>query len=97
MQEYAKTFYKSKAWQHCRDAYARSKGGLCEMCLAMGMYRAGRVVHHITHLNPENIGNPDITLGWDNLMLLCADHHAQVHRHNERRYIVREGGGIVAI
>lgn len=67
------------------------------MCLAMGMYRAGRVVHHIIHLNPENIGNPGITLGWDNLMLLCADHHAQVHRHNERRFFVGADGKIISI
>lgn len=96
MREFAKTFYRSKAWEDCRKAYAKSKGGLCEMCLANGIYKPGKVVHHIVHLNPDNISDPNIALGWHNLMLLCQDHHAQVHKHSERRYYVRADGGIVA-
>lgn len=97
MQEYAKRFYKSRAWQECRDGYARSKGGLCELCLSRGLYRAGKVVHHIRHLTPDNIGDPAVSLAWNNLMLLCQDCHAEVHRHNERRYIVRVDGKVEAV
>lgn len=31
--EFAKSFYKSKAWKRCRAMYAASVGGLCERCL----------------------------------------------------------------
>ena len=43
-------FYKTAAWVSCRDAYAKSKGGLCERCLSRGIYRAGVIVHHKIHL-----------------------------------------------
>ena len=65
MQQYAETFYKSFAWQQCRDSYARSVGYLCEECGA-----AGEIVHHIKHITPDNINDPNITLGFDNLQLL---------------------------
>ena len=70
MQQYAETFYKSFAWQQCRDSYARSVGYLCEECGA-----AGEIVHHIKHITPDNINDPNITLGFDNLQLLCRDCH----------------------
>ena len=34
--EFAKKFYKSKAWQRTREAYAASVGQLCEDCLDAG-------------------------------------------------------------
>ena len=75
MQQYAETFYKSFAWQQCRDSYARSVGYLCEECGA-----AGEIVHHIKHITPDNINDPNITLGFDNLQLLCRDCHAKKHK-----------------
>ncbi|OPX88619.1 MAG: hypothetical protein A4E53_01874 [Pelotomaculum sp. PtaB.Bin104] len=30
MKQFAKRFYKSKAWQDCRDAFFKSRFGLCE-------------------------------------------------------------------
>jgi predicted kinase len=39
----------------------------------------GKEVHHKTFLTPENINDPDITLGWDNLQLLCRPCHNAVH------------------
>ena len=55
MREFAKEFYKSKAWQRCRNGYAASMGGLCEDCLARGLYQPGEIVHHMIELTPENI------------------------------------------
>ena len=46
MKDYAKSFYKSKAWQHCRDAYAKSQAGLCERCLKEGKIVPGEIVHY---------------------------------------------------
>jgi 5-methylcytosine-specific restriction endonuclease McrA len=73
-QFWAEKFYRSKAWHDCRAAYIASKFGLCEACGA-----AGKIVHHIIELTPENINDPDITLNWDNLMLLCQDCHNKAH------------------
>ncbi|WP_265445078.1 hypothetical protein [Acetivibrio straminisolvens] len=32
MKEWAKPFYKSKAWQDCREAFFIFRHGLCERC-----------------------------------------------------------------
>ena len=93
MQDFAKTLYKSKAWQHTRKAYAASVGWLCEECLKHGLYRAGEIVHHKQPLTPENINDPAITLSWDNLELLCRDCHGKVHG-SVKRYKVDEMGRV---
>lgn len=77
--EFARAFYHSKAWKHTREAYVRSVNGLCERCLERGEYRKGEIVHHISHLSPANIDNPAVTLGFDNLQLVCRDCHAELH------------------
>jgi len=68
--EFAKKFYKSKAWQKCRDAYFDSKFGLCERCQG-----AGLIVHHKEALTPLNINDPNVTLDWEKIELLCQDCH----------------------
>ena len=75
----AAPFYKSKAWQRCRRDYAASQAGLCEQCREMGLIVPGEIVHHIVHLDGENIHNPEVTLAWSNLRLLCRKHHAEIH------------------
>lgn len=79
MQDYAREFYSSTAWKETRAAYARSKRNLCEKCLAEGRLTPGEIVHHKTHITPENITDPNITLSWENLMLVCRDCHAKEH------------------
>ncbi len=88
MREFAKEFYRSKTWQRCRDDYGRSKSWLCERCLDKGLYKPGEIVHHKQHLTPDNIGDPSVTLSWDNLQLVCRDCHAELHRNRERRFRV---------
>lgn len=95
MQDYAKQFYRSKVWQHCRDGYARSVGGLCEECLRRGLYHAGEIVHHKQPITPANIHDPAITLSWDNLELVCRDCHSALHRHRQRRYRVDKLGRVI--
>lgn len=93
--EFAKAFYKSKAWQNCRSAYIKSVGGLCEDCLACGIYTPAKVVHHIECITPENINNPRITLDFNNLKAVCQDCHALEHkRKTQNRYIIDENGNI---
>lgn len=71
---WAYAFYHSKPWELCRAAYGKSKHWLCERC-----HRPGNTVHHKTNLTPENINDPNVTMGWWNLELLCEDCHNQEH------------------
>lgn len=86
MQEFAKKFYKSQAWKTTRAAVFSARKGLCEMCLKDGRYVPAEIVHHRVPLAPDNIMNPDITLSWDNLQLLCRECHARVHDEKKQRY-----------
>ena len=84
--EFARKFYSSKAWQSCRNEYAKRRGFLCENCLRRGIYRPGVIVHHLIELDPININNPEITLNFDNLELLCRECHAEVHEQSGGRW-----------
>lgn len=81
VKEWAKSFYKSKAWRDCRDAYFIFRHGLCERC-----GRPGKIVHHKIYLTPDNINDPNITLSWENLELVCATCHQ--HEHFESDAII---------
>lgn len=96
MKEYAKAFYKSRAWKRTQEAYKRSRGGLCERCESRGLIVPGVIVHHKTYITPERINDTSITLNWDNLELLCRDCHAQEHTGREVRYKVDEFGRVTA-
>ena len=77
--DFARSFYSSKQWQDCRNEYAKRRHHLCEDCLRRGIYKPGVIVHHIEELTPFNITNPEITLGFDNLELLCRECHLREH------------------
>ena len=100
-EQFANAFYGSQAWKDCRQAYRKAKGGLCERCLAKGLVTAGSrsmplQVHHKIELTPENIGDPNITLNWANLQLLCKDCHDEVHTAGSPRWRVDESGHVEA-
>lgn len=96
VRDFAKGFYQSKAWLDTRRAYAASVGGLCEDCLAKGLYTPGKIVHHVIPLTPDNITNPTVALSWDNLRLVCQDCHAAEHRqYKGRRYRTLEDGTVI--
>lgn len=92
--EFAESFYKSKTWQQCRDAYAASVGGLCEECLKEGIITAGEIVHHKIHVSPETIKDPEVLLSWDNLELVCRSCHLKLHG-NRKRYSVDAEGRVI--
>lgn len=73
--DYAKKFYNSAVWKHCRRSYIAERqaidGGLCETCHK----RYGVIVHHKVWLTEENITNPEISLNHDNLKLDCIECH----------------------
>lgn len=95
-QDFSREFYHSAAWKYCRASFMQHKRHLCERCLSKGIYRVGETVHHKTPLTPANINDPSITLGWDNLQLLCRDCHAAMHK-SEKRYKVDELGRVTTI
>ncbi len=74
MKEYARSFYKSKAWMKTQAAYMSSKNYICERCGGMA-----KIVHHKTYITPQNINDPNITLSWSNLEALCQDCHNKEH------------------
>lgn len=89
-------FYHTSAWIKCRDAYIKSVNGLCERCLAKGITRPGYIVHHRTHLCPENVHDPNYLLAWSNLEYLCQECHNQEHFANQtqRRYEIDINGNV---
>lgn len=82
-QDFAKQFYRSRAWQKCRAGYIASANRLCQRCLKAGRIESGKIVHHKVLLTQENINDSIIALGWDNLELLCQDCHNQEHHGND--------------
>ena len=76
---FARKFYSSKAWQDCRNEYAKRRHHLCEDCLRRGIYKPGVIVHHKIELDPITIEKPEVALSFDNLELLCRDCHARIH------------------
>ena len=83
-QDFAKSFYRSQAWKNTRKAYLRSRGGLCERCLAKGLIVPATLVHHKVHLTPDNIEDESVTLNWDNLEALCQECHNKEHHGVEQ-------------
>ena len=76
--EFSSKFYKSKEWKKAREYIYNKYHGLCVECGA-----PGEEVHHIEWLTPNNINNADITLGENNLVLLCRNCHIAKHRKKE--------------
>ena len=86
---FAVDFYNSQDWKSTRaDAMERDEG-LCQECLKRGLIEPARIVHHIVHLTPANIANPDVSLSLSNLVSLCYPCHARVHGYT--RSATREG------
>lgn len=81
-------FYKKDSrWRKCRDAYAQMQGWVCERCLNRNVipyedskdYYKQFIVHHKIYLTRENIANPEISLNFDNLELVCINCHNKEH------------------
>lgn len=97
MKEFAKGFYRTKAWQSVRNFVMSRDGRLCQDCLAKGKITAAEEVHHIIELTPDNINDPSVALNPDNLVSLCRECHKLRHGAHERRYTVDEFGRVKLI
>lgn len=102
MSRLSREFYSSTAWKETRRAFKKSKGGLCERCLAKGIVTPAEIVHHKTPLTEENIKDLNISLSWKNLQALCRQCHAEVHddmyaKRTGRRYRISKSGRVIII
>lgn len=93
--DFAKTFYASQVWRDTRAAYRKSRGGLCERCLAKGLIKPAAIVHHKIYITADNVDDPNVVLNWDNLEALCRECHEDEHRGTQTRYSVDEYGRVV--
>ena len=48
---------------------------MCQRCKR----QPGYIVHHKIHLTPANIGDPEVSLNWDNLEYVCKECHDAEH------------------
>ena len=92
-------FYVSWKWRRCRKAYAESVGKICERCRSRGIIETGSKenpleTHHKIALTDENINNPNITLNWDNLELLCKHCHDQERERKKKRWKIEPDGHV---
>ena len=93
--EFAGNFYKTKEWKNLRELYAKSVGGICEICWQHGLIVPGEIVHHKIHLDEHNINDPDIALNMSNLQLVCRNCHANLHTDGKRYRVLEDGSVIV--
>ena len=93
-------FYKSWIWRRCRKAFAESKGNLCERCMKRGIINPGEKdrpleVHHKVPLTADNVQDPEVSLAWDNLELLCKDCHDAERARREKRWKISPDGRVI--
>ena len=100
--EWTDGFYTSLKWRRVRNAYYKKQKGICERC--QSEIKAGKrnpmdaepgvIVHHKIELTPDNINIQSISLGFDNLELLCATHHNKEHKAKGKRYKFNDDGSL---
>lgn len=77
----SRVFYKSNAWEKCREVVLKRDDYLCQDCLKKGKLTPADMVHHIEELKD----NPDRALDIDNLESLCNPCHNKHHsRHKPK-------------
>ena len=95
------SFYTSWIWRKCRKTFADSKGNLCERCMKRGVIEPGSrdrplEVHHKIPLTADNVTDPEITLNWANLELLCKTCHDQEReRRGGKRWKIGPDGRVI--
>lgn len=101
--EWTNGFYVSPQWRKTRDAYYTKQCGQCERCLkeykagvrSLASIQPGIIVHHKKELTPENINDPAVALSFDNLELLCEEHHNRQHKAKAKRYSFDAEGNLI--
>lgn len=88
-------FYRRPEWKKCRKAYLQFVSGRCERCLKKGLHVPAEIVHHKIYLTEENVNDPAMAYGFDNLEALCRDCHNEEHFRDRPRWKI-VGGRVVA-
>ncbi len=78
--------YHTSKWRKLRLSYYRSQYGICEHC-----GEPGKIVDHIKPITKDNLNDPEITFGWNNLQLLCVSCHNK--KTFQKHSPIREGFG----
>ena len=94
MKDFARGFYRTKAWKDIRELAMARDSRLCQDCLIHGRITPAEEVHHIKELTPQNINDPEIALNLSNLVCLCRECHKARHKPQFERYTVDEFGRI---
>ena len=92
-------FYVTWTWRKCRTAFAKSKGNLCEHCLKRGIIEPGSKdqpleVHHKIPITADNVNDPNVTMNWNNLELLCKKCHDEQKAKKPKRWRVDANGRV---
>ena len=85
-----KDFYNSKAWKEVRKNIWIKQNLLCNRCYkpvyvdGISPYipkekRRTGIVHHIEHLNDNNVYDDNVTLNINNLIGVCKECHEKEH------------------
>ncbi|PLR93200.1 HNH endonuclease [Bacillus sp. T33-2] len=82
----ARAFYKSTAWEKCRDVVLRRDHYLCQECYRNKKVTPADLVHHIVEL----LNDWDMALDPDNLESLC--HSCHNRKHPEKGFVKLERG-----
>lgn len=94
-QKFSKPFYNSKRWKNTREYILKRDRYLCVQC-----GEPASEVHHVIHLNSENIDDLNISIGEGNLISLCKDCHIKIHMKGEEvdeEYMFDGNGYIVEV
>jgi Restriction endonuclease len=85
--DFAKKFYNSRLWKdNVRPYIIKRDNYKCKQCGSS----IDLEVHHIIHLSPDNINDPNITVNERNLITLCRDCHFKVHEQDKIKGIVNK-------
>lgn len=95
---FSKSFYESRQWRKVAKAYALSQHYVCERChnqIPRGKTDGPSrfIVHHKIPLTEQNINDPYVAYGWDNLELLCQRCHNQIHNNQLDRECIFDADG----
>lgn len=87
--------YHCAKWHKTRKLKLLEVNGLCERCLAEGIYNSAVIVHHKDYITDLNYDDDLVFYNLDNLEALCTEHHLQEHFGKETDYYFDDEGNVI--
>ncbi|RSD21067.1 HNH endonuclease [Mesobacillus subterraneus] len=81
----SRAFYKSTAWEKCRQLALTRDNYLCQDCFNKNIITSAEMVHHIEAL----ADHPEKALDLDNLVSLCHPCHNKRHPDRAKKNVKR--------